>query len=65
MQTEQNNNWVGMPLKMGDRVQSNLLFQPLMKVKPDLIALAADSWVCAIPVHAIVNTMQRIVFLMN
>lgn len=27
MQTQQNNNWVGMPLNMGDRVQSNLLFR--------------------------------------
>ena len=33
MQTQQNNNWVGMPLKMGDRVQSDLLFQPLVNAK--------------------------------
>jgi hypothetical protein len=33
MQTQQNNNWVGMPLKMGDRVQSELLFQPLVNAK--------------------------------
>ena len=25
MQTQQNNNWVGMPLNYGDRVQSDLL----------------------------------------
>lgn len=30
MQTQQNNNWVGMPLKKGDRVQSDFLFQPLV-----------------------------------
>jgi hypothetical protein len=33
MQTQQNNNWVGMPLNMGDRVQSDLLFQPLMNAR--------------------------------
>ena len=38
MQTQQNNNWVGMPLGMGDRVQSDLLFQPLMNVK------LTDNW---------------------
>ena len=38
MQTQQNNNWVGMPSNMGDRVQSDLLFQPLMNVK------LTDNW---------------------
>jgi hypothetical protein len=38
LQIQQNNNWVGMPLNMGDRVQSNLLFQPLINVK------ATDNW---------------------
>lgn len=33
MQTQQNSNWVGMPSNQGDRVQSDLLFQPLMNVK--------------------------------
>jgi hypothetical protein len=33
MQTQQNNNWVGMPSNHGDRVQSDLLFQPLVNVK--------------------------------
>lgn len=38
MQIEQNNNWMRMPLKMGDRVQSNLLYQPLLNVK------LTDNW---------------------
>jgi len=33
MQTQQNYNWVGMPLNMGDRIQSDLLFQPLVNFK--------------------------------
>jgi len=33
MQFQQNNNWIGMPLQQGDRVESNLQFQPLMPVK--------------------------------
>src|SRR5215469_3447035 len=33
MQIQQNNNWIGMPVKDGDRVQSDLQFQPLMSVK--------------------------------
>jgi hypothetical protein len=33
MQTQQNNNWVGMPSNQGDRVQSELLYQPLVNVK--------------------------------
>jgi hypothetical protein len=33
MQFQQNNNWIGMPSKNGDRVESNLQFQPLMPVK--------------------------------
>lgn len=38
MRTQQNNNWVGMPSDMGDRVQSNLQFQPLVNVK------LTDNW---------------------
>jgi hypothetical protein len=38
MQTQQNNNWVGMPLNKADRVQSDLLFQPLVNVK------LTDNW---------------------
>jgi hypothetical protein len=33
MQIQQNNNWVGMPAKNGNSVQSNLQFQPLMSLK--------------------------------
>jgi hypothetical protein len=33
MQIQHNTNWVGMPANNGNRVQSNLQFQPLMSVK--------------------------------
>jgi Putative MetA-pathway of phenol degradation len=33
LQMQQNNNWVEMPLGEGTRVQSNLLFQPLMSLR--------------------------------
>ena len=33
MQFQQNNTWIGMPANSGNRVQSNLQFQPLMSVK--------------------------------
>jgi hypothetical protein len=33
MQFQQNNSWLGMPVNGGNRVQSNLQFQPLMSVK--------------------------------
>src|ERR1700730_10806533 len=33
MQFQQNNTWLGMPANGGNRVQSNLQFQPLMSVK--------------------------------
>src|ERR1700693_2075462 len=33
MQFQQNHNWIGMPANNGNRVQSNLQFQPLMSVK--------------------------------
>jgi hypothetical protein len=33
MQFQQNNTWIGMPANGGNRVQSNLQFQPLMSVK--------------------------------
>jgi hypothetical protein len=38
MQTQQNNSWVGMPSNQGDRVQSQLLYQPLVNVK------VTDQW---------------------
>lgn len=33
MQFEQNNNWIGVPQKQGDRVQSDLFFQPLIPLR--------------------------------
>jgi hypothetical protein len=33
MQIQQNNTWIGMPANGGNRVQSNLQFQPLISVK--------------------------------
>jgi outer membrane putative beta-barrel porin/alpha-amylase len=33
MQTQQNNTWTGIPANGGNRVQSNLQFQPLLSVK--------------------------------
>jgi len=51
MQTQQNYNWVGMPLKMGDRIQSDLLFQPLVNFK------LTDDWTLfARPILAFVNS---------
>ena len=38
MQFQQNNTWLGMPANGGNRVQSNLQFQPLMSVK------LSDGW---------------------
>ena len=51
MQTQQNYNWVGMPLKMGDRIQSDLLFQPLVNFK------LTDDWTLfARPILTFVNS---------
>jgi ABC-type phosphate transport system substrate-binding protein len=33
MQVQQNTNWIGVSVNNGNRVQSNLQFQPLMSVK--------------------------------
>ena len=38
MQVQQNTNWIGMPANNGNRLQSNLQFQPLMSVK------LSDDW---------------------
>jgi hypothetical protein len=38
MQIQQNSNWTGMPANNGNRVQSNLQFQPLMSIK------VTDDW---------------------
>jgi hypothetical protein len=51
MQTQQNNNWVGMPLNIGDRVQSELLFQPLVNAK-----LTEDWTLFACPVLTLFNS---------
>jgi hypothetical protein len=51
MQTQQNNSWVGTPLNMGDRVQSDLLFQPLVNAK-----LTEDWTLFARPVLTLFNS---------
>jgi hypothetical protein len=51
MQTQQNNNWVGMPLNHGDQVQSDLLFQPLVNFK------LTDDWTLfARPILTFINS---------
>jgi hypothetical protein len=51
MQTQQNNSWVGIPLNHGDRVQSDLLFQPLVNFK------LTDNWTLfARPILTFVNS---------
>jgi len=51
MQFQQNSTWIGMPAKGGNRVQSNLQFQPLMSVK------LTDDWSLVIrPVLQLFNS---------
>jgi hypothetical protein len=51
MQFQQNSNWIGMPANGGNRVQSNLQFQPLMSVK------LTDDWsLVTRPVLQLFNT---------
>jgi hypothetical protein len=51
IQTQQNNNWVGMPLKQGDRVDSDLLLQPLVNAK------LTDQWtLLARPILTLFNS---------
>jgi hypothetical protein len=52
MQMQQNNNWMDMPLGDGKRVQSNLLFQPLLSV-----ALSEKWGLYMRPVVTIVNSL--------
>ncbi len=52
MQTQQNNNWVDMPAGVGDRVQSNLMFQPLLS-----LALNQQWGLYLRPVATIVNSV--------
>jgi hypothetical protein len=51
IQVQQNNSWVGMPLKQGDRVDSDLLLQPLLNVK------LTDQWtLLARPILTLFNS---------
>jgi hypothetical protein len=55
MQVQQNNNWIEMPLGHGDRMQSNLQFQPLMSMR------LTDQWGLYLrPVLTIVNSLPRL-----
>ena len=55
MQIQQNNNWMDMPLESGDRVQSNLMFQPLMSVP------LSEKWGLYVrPVVTIVNSLPHL-----
>jgi hypothetical protein len=52
LQMQQNNNWVDLPLESGNRVQSNLMFQPLMS------APLSEKWGLYMrPVVTIVNSL--------
>ena len=55
LQTQQNNNWIEMPLGSGNRVQSNLLFQPLMSM-----ALSREWGLYIRPVLTVVNSVPRL-----
>ena len=51
MQTQENTDWVGLPLGKGDRVQSDLLFQPLVNAK------LTDKWTLFVrPVLTVFNS---------
>ena len=54
MQIQQNNNWMDMPLESGNRVQSNLMFQPLLSVP-----LSREWGLYLRPVVTIVNSCTR------
>jgi hypothetical protein len=55
MQIQQNNNWVDMPLGSGNRVQSNLMFQPLMSVP-----LSREWGLYVRPVVTVVNSLPQL-----
>jgi hypothetical protein len=55
MQVQQNNNWMDMPLGDGNRVQSNLLFQPLLSV-----ALSEKWGLYMRPVVTMVNSLPHL-----
>src|SRR5580700_5722781 len=55
MQIQQNNNWIDMPLGHGDRMQSNLQFQPLMSLR------LTDQWGLYLrPVLTTVNSLPHL-----
>jgi hypothetical protein len=55
MQIQQNNNSMDMPLESGDRMQSNLMFQPLLSVP------LSDKWGLYLrPVVTIVNSLPQL-----
>ena len=54
LQIQQNNNWMDMPLGDGKRVQSNLMFQPLMSVP-----LSREWGLYLRPVVSIVNSLPQ------
>jgi hypothetical protein len=54
LQIQQNNNWMDMPLGDGKRVQSNLMFQPLMSVP-----LSREWGLYLRPVVTIINSLPR------
>src|ERR1700681_1232440 len=54
MQFQQNNTWLGMPANGGNRIQSNLQFQPLMSVKlTDDWSLVTPPGSAAVQYHAV------------
>jgi hypothetical protein len=55
MQVQQNNNWIDMPSGHDDRIQSNLLFQPLMSV-----SLTKDWGLYIRPVLTTVNSLPHL-----
>ena len=55
LQIQQNNNWMDMPLESGNRVQSNLMFQPLLSV-----ALSEKWGLYMRPVVTIVNSLPHL-----
>jgi hypothetical protein len=55
LQIQQNNNWMDMPLDSGNRVQSDLMFQPLLSV-----ALSRKWGLYMRPVVTIVNSLPHL-----
>jgi hypothetical protein len=55
LQVQQNNNWMDMPLESGERMQSNLMFQPLLSV-----ALSEKWGLYMRPVVTIANSLPHL-----